>query len=275
MLLKNEDFADASVYLRVLEKRMLNNDSVNRIADASGVSETLRLIAQNSEYEFSSLKRTADYEDVLKETQKKLYETLYKLSKSKEIIDILSLKYDFHNLKTALKAKFLGIDAAGVYSAAGTFSVAAMKNYLTEKKRASDLPDFIYDAADAVLKAFEDNSDPQEIDILLDRQLFARMISLCEEVKNEFITEYVRLSIDFYNIKTLMRVKNMQKGTRFLGECLVPGGKAEKSFLLENYDKSPETLAQVFYYKYFGDTVKKGMESYAKTGNFSYLEKLF
>jgi V/A-type H+-transporting ATPase subunit C len=200
---------------------------------------------------------------------------LYKISKNKDLIDILSLKYDFHNLKTAVKAKFLGIDAVGVYSDAGAISVAEIKKYLAEPKRTGDLPDFIYDAADAVLKAFEDHSDPQEIDILLDKKLFEQMLVLCDEIQNDFITEYVRLSIDFYNIKTLLRVKNMQKGTRFLGECLVPGGKADKSYFLENYDKSPDTLAQVFYYKYFGDTVKQGMESYAKTGNFSDLEKLF
>jgi V/A-type H+-transporting ATPase subunit C len=169
----------------------------------------------------------------------------------------------------------LKTDAGGVYSGAADLSVAAIKKYLSEGKRTGDLPEYIYDAADEVESAYEEKKDPQEIDLILDRLMFQHMLSLCERLENEFITEYVRLSIDFYNIKTLMRVKNMQKGSRFLNECLVPGGLTDKSFLLENYDKPPDALASVFYYKYFGEPVKKGLESYAKTGNFSNLEKLF
>lgn len=275
ILLKDEDFVEASAYLRVLEKRMLNNDSINRIMDAPNASEALKLLSQNSEYEFSALKRTEDYESVLKDELKKTYDLLYKLSNHREVVDIPAAKYDFHNLKVALKSKYLNKDMSYLYSNVTTLNIEDAESFIFKGEKRDDLPEYVLNAVDEAEGSFAENKDPQEIDIILDRHMFAYMLSLCEKAENDFITEYVRLSIDFYNIKTLMRVKNMQKGTRFLNECFVPGGLTDTDYFLEHYDKQPDALASVFYYKYFGDTVRKGLDDYSKTGNYGSLERLF
>lgn len=266
---------EASAYLRVLEKRMLNSDSINRIADAPNASEALRLLSQNSEFEFSSLKRTEDYEDVLKSELKKTYDLLYKLSKSREVIDIPASKYGFHNLKVALKSKYTNKEADYLYSDITDLNLDVVKDFVFNGEKKDELPEYIVNAVEETESSYAENKDPQGIDIVLDRHMFAYMLTLCDKIQNDFITEYVRLSIDFHNIKALMRIKNMQKGSRFLNESLIPGGLTDTNFFLENYDKSPDTLASVFYYKHFGDVMQKGIESYNKTGNYGNLEKLF
>lgn len=272
--MKNEDFVEASAYLRVLEKRMLNSDSINRIVDAPNTLETLRLITQNSEYEFSSLKRTEDYETVLKDELKSTYDLLYKISAHREIVDIPAAKYEFHNLKVALKSKYLNKDMSYLYANITDMNLSDVDKFVLEGGTGELLPEYIVKTVQEVLQSFEENGDPQEIDIIIDKCMFAYMLSICEKIQNEFITEYVRLSIDFYNIKAMLRVKNMQKGTRFLNKAFVQGGLTDTNFLLEHYDKSLDTLASVFYYKYFGDVLQKGMEDYSKTGNYGSLEKL-
>lgn len=273
--MKVEDFVEASAYMRVLEKKMLDNAAMIRISEAANALEALRQISQSSEYDFSSIKRTEDYEAVLKSGLKKTYDLLYKLSAHREIVDVPAAKYDFHNLKVAVKSKYTGKSMSYLYSDITDLSAKDIDAYVLNDEKSDTLPDYILKAVSDTEISYAESKDPQQIDIVFDRHMFARMLDLCKIIESEFITEYVRLSIDFYNIKTLMRVKNMHKGTRFLNECFISGGLTDTDFFLVNYDKSPDMIASVFYYKYFGDIMSKGIESYNKTGNFSSLEKLF
>ena len=249
--------------------------SIGRITDAPNVSEVLRVLSQESEYEFSSSKGIKDYESVLMSGLKNMYGLLYKISAHREIVDIPACKYDFHNLKVALKSKYIHNDADYLYLNITTLDPARIKDFVKSGAENDEFPAYITAAAGDAQNKFDESGEPQDIDVILDRHMFAYMLSVCEKVQNDFITEYVRLSIDFYNIKTLLRVKNMQKGSRFLNESLVSGGLTHTDFFLRNYDKSPEMLTSVFHYKYFGDVIKNGMESYSKEGNYSGLEKLF
>ncbi|MDL2274203.1 V-type ATPase subunit, partial [Oscillospiraceae bacterium OttesenSCG-928-G22] len=47
------------------------------------------------------------------------------------------------------------------------------------------------------------------------------------------------------------------------------------SFYKEQYNKDFSSLATAFHYKHMGDAVKRGIESYERTGTFSLLERLF
>lgn len=270
--MKKEDFIEASSYLRVLEKKLLGDDGMNRAADAANASETLKLISQNSGYDFSTLEKPEDYEMALKDELKKTYEMLYNLSGRREIIDIPAAKYDFHNLKAALKAKHLGAEWERLFFSVTDLSAQAVEALVKNGKK-DDVPVYVAEAVSDADGAFAETNDPQMIDIIMDRHMFKHMLSLCRKLDNAFITEYVKLSIDFSNIRTLMRVKNMQKGTRFLSECLIEGGLTDKDAFVAGYDKPPESLAAAFQYKHFGDAVALGLEDYAKTKNFSGLEK--
>lgn len=263
--MKSEDFVEASGYLRVLEKRMLNSGSVERIIDASSASEVLKLLSQNSEYDFSGITRTEDYEIVLKAGLKNAYDLLYKISPKPIIVDILAAKYVFHNLKVALKSKYLNKNMDYLYSDIPRVGIDLN----------GDAPEHIKTAASVAIKTFDETNNPQDIDIILDKHMFGYMLDLCEQFQNDFITKYVQMSIDFYNAKTLMRAKEMQKDRRFLNECFVAGGLISASFFLENYDKHPNELAPVFYYKYFGEVMKESFAAYEKQGNYSTMEKLF
>lgn len=274
-MFKNEDFVEASAYLRVLEKRMLNSDSINRIIDAPNALEALRLITQNSNYDFNSLKRLNDYELVIHAELKKAYDLLYQISKHSEVVDIAAAKYDFHNIKVAMKAKYTKTDMTHLYSAFGAADSVVLAAYVKDPAAGQQLPAYVKEAVRAVETDFAETKDPQRIDIILDKLMFDRMIELGEIVGNDFIMHYLRLSIDYYNLKTMLRVKGMEKGTGFLQEAFVPGGLTDLKVMIVHYDKTPEQLKTAFYYRYFGDLISAGIENYQKTGNFSLLEKLF
>ncbi|MDR1700737.1 MAG: V-type ATP synthase subunit C [Lachnoclostridium sp.] len=273
--MKSENFVEASSYIRVIEKKLLSSDSIRRISEASTAAEALKQISGNSGYDFSSLNKTSDYEKVLKQELKETYQLLYKISPQKEVVDILADKYVFHNIKVTLKAKYIQKDSDHLYLPIAGPGVLPLKKYILDNEKDDVLPEFIIQAIDDAEKVYEESKDPQDIDIILDKHMYQDMLMLCKEVHNDLITEHTKMSVDFHNIKAFVRVKSMDKGTRFLGKCLVSGGLTNTEYFLSHYDKSPDVISSVFYYKYFGDVIKKGMESYNRTGNYSDLEKLF
>jgi V/A-type H+-transporting ATPase subunit C len=263
--------------MRVLEKKLLAGGGFERAADSPGVPEALRLLSQNSDYNFGSLSKPDDYELLLKAELKRVYALAYGAVPSREVVDVLACKYDFHNIKAALKERLhkgrtsppymavTDIDPALIQAAVNAGKVSALK---------SDIPAHLVDAIDEARAAWEKTENPQSIDIAVDKAMFRHMLKLCEKLSSEMIAGHVKAQIDFYNLKTLLRAKNMKKPAAFVSGCIIPGGNVDESFFTANYNKAPSALVQPGFYKSFGAALKKGVEEFEKSGNFSQLERL-
>jgi V/A-type H+-transporting ATPase subunit C len=275
--LSSSDYINVSAYVRVLEKKLLQGSGFERAADAPGVPEALRLLSQNSDYSFGSLQRPDDYELLLKAELKRVYALAYGAAPGREAVDILACKYDYHNIKAALKERlhkgrtpppYMAVTDIGpsmIESAVNGAQVSALK---------SDLPAHLVEGIDEAKAAWEKTGSPQGIDIAVDKAMFRHMLSLCEKLGSGLVTEHVKAQIDFYNLKALLRAKNMKKPAAFISGCLIPGGGVDGSFFAANYNKAPSALVQPGFYKSFGAALKKGVEEFEKSGNFSQLERL-
>lgn len=272
--MKDTDFLSMTTYVRVQEKKLLDRAAIDRVSDAANVRDALRLITQHSAYDFGALRRPEDYETVVKAELRGTYQMAYRIAANiPELPEILGCKYDYHNVKVALKAKYLGQEG-GPYVEATPVEPSLIAKVVAKYDSKANLPLNLHAAIQAGSAAYERAENPQDIDIALDQLQYAHMLALAARIESAFITGYVRALIDFYNVRTLMRVKNMQKGTAFLAECLVPGGNADPAFFLQNYGKSGGALALAFAFKSFGGEVKAGVEAYEKSGNFAELERL-
>lgn len=274
--MKNTDFLDASAYLRVQEKRLLTAAALERAAETASIKEALRMLSQNSDYDFTSQKGESEYEDSLKAELARVYTLAYSLTEHTCLVDILACKYDYHNLKAALKAKHFPQRTANPYIAVTKIEPARLERLFEDgiDPLKTELPMHLIEAAAAMREAFAKADTPQSIDIAADKAMFAHMLTLAAQTDSEFIVNYVKTAIDFYNIKALVRVKDMKKGTAFLSDCLANGGLTATDFFVENYSKTLSAMLPVFYYKYFGDAMRLGVESYERTGNFSQLERM-
>jgi V/A-type H+-transporting ATPase subunit C len=274
--LKDTDFLGMSSYVRVKEKSLLSGAGLERIADAPSTAEALRMLSQQSDYDFSNLRRPEDYETVVKAEQKRAFEMAYDLAaECPAVVGIIGAKYDYHNVKAALKAKYQG--GAEDIPLLELTSVSAAEILLIVRKYdpKSSLPAHILAAIRAGEDAYEKSGgNPQMIDVALDRLLYAHMGKLAAELGNDFITGYVKNAIDYYNLKTLVRARSMQKGTAFLASALAEGGATDPALFTASYGKAGGALALAFAFKGYGAAAKAGMESFERTGNYSELERL-
>ncbi len=268
------NFTQAVARLRVLETRLLNKLKIERMIDSASADDVLKILQEN---EYASLmgnvKRAEDYNILLKEELKRVYSLMYNVSPDPIIVDIMSLKYDYHNIKVMLKGRAIDKDLSHMLIPIGTVNIEKLKFYM----KAMEYKELNPEMREAIIeteKVYQELNDPQKIDIMLDRYMYVDMLTKAKETKNEFIIDYVKRSIDFSNIKSIIRLKKQQKDVSFFGEVILSGGDIKNDVLLRAFSEPIENMATKFSSSKYGEVVRIGLEEYIKTGKLSSLEKL-
>lgn len=201
------EFTQGVARLRVLEKRLLNKLKFERMIDGSSPMEALRIL-QETEYNafMGNIKSSDDYDILLKEELKRVYNLMDEISPDKSIVDIMRIKYDYHNLKVLLKARLLKKNLDYLMMDVGTIATENMKLMINTEDYKS-LPAKMKDAFLEAEKAFKTYDDPQKIDIIIDKYMYEDLSLKSENMEYDFIKNYFKSNIDFINMRTYVRLK--------------------------------------------------------------------
>ena len=267
------DYGQSVVTIRVLEKRLLTRNRLERMIEAETPEEVLKLLGE-TEYsqDMADIQGSQDYETILKRETERVFSIVRSMVKNTAIVDILSLKYDYHNLKVLLKSKITGKDFSSLLMQAGTIDAGKFKTKF--ELQSNDLPQEILDAINEVQKDFEENHDPQRIDILVDKHYFKNLTRLAKEIDVKVITDYVEGLIDFQNMITLFRVKKQNRDARFLETVIFEDGTISKNKIVESINDNTDTILNKFKNEKLGIYLTKGLEVFSETKRLSELEKI-
>lgn len=268
------DYGRSVVTVRVLEKRLLNKSRLERMIEAETPDEVLKLLGE-TEYSQSmtDIKNSREYEKILKKETERVFSLIRKMSNDSEIVDILSLKYDYHNLKILLKGKLTGKDFSMLLMDAGTVKSGKLKAQF-DAENYGDLPEEFSKAANEVEKDFDENKNPQRIDIIVDKYYYFHLLKIAEKINVKILKDYVESLIDFQNIITLLRVKKQNKDFKFLENVIHEGGKISKDKIVSSLNDSVESIANKFRKEKIGNYLVKGAEIFNEEGRLSELEKI-
>lgn len=268
------EFTQVIPRLRVLETRLLDKAKIDRMIDGDSANEALKVL-QESEYAnvMTGVKRAEDYEVVLSKELKRVYELMYDASPSKSLIDLMSIKYDYHNIKVLLKGIFLKKDLSDMLIPVGKINLSLLKHSIDNDNMA-DLPSAMRTGIEKTKEVFEGTKDPQQIDITLDNAMFEEMREIAKELDDRFVDKYVSALIDLTNLKTLLRVKKQNKNRDFLQEVIINGGAIDEDTLVALLNDAPENISNKLAFTNYNEIIKIGIEDYAKTDSASLLEKL-
>ncbi len=272
--MKRESYIQASATIRVREKKLLNKSYLNRIIDAASLEETLRFLL-DSDYQtyINSLKRPEDYEIALSERNEAFYKELYSISPDSTPIDLVTLKYLYHNLKVVVKEYVQDEDYSDMYLKVRNLNIDGLKEDIKDEKRLKS-DENIYEEVREAIAIYDKTKDPQEIDIYLDNMYYKHLKELAKESEVELFIRYVEDLIDFTNIKTFIRCRNQNRTGEFLNHVLIEGGNIDTKDLVLNlgkeFDENSSFIKSSRVYKY----LKQGIEDYKKTHSLSIFEKL-
>ncbi|MBU5592819.1 V-type ATP synthase subunit C [Clostridium sp. MSJ-4] len=260
--------------LRVLETRLLDRAKIDRMIDSDSAEDALKVL-QESEYStlMSNVKRAEDYEVILSAELKRVYKMLYDMTPEDSVVDIMSLRYDYHNIKVLIKGKLLEKDFSYMLISVGTLDINKLK-YALDNESYRDLNPIMRKAIEEALEDFSTSKDPQKIDIILDKYLFMHQLSLSKDIEDKFLEKYLKYLIDLTNIKTLLRVKKQQNTRDFLNNTIIEGGYVDRDRLNSLYNDSVENIAGKLAFTDYSEVLKAGIEAYSKTGSINLFEKL-
>ena len=267
-------FAQAIPRVRVLETRLLDKAKVDRMVDSNSAEEVMKIL-QETEYAnvMSGVKRPEDYEMILSSELKRVYDDMYDMSPSKSLIDIMTIKYDYHNIKVILKGMFLEKDFSYMFIPVGRIDVNKMKVDI-DTNNFSNFSPIMRKAIEESIEDFNSKKDPQRIDIILDKYMFENLREISKSLQDSFTDKYVSALIDLTNVKSLLRVKKQNKGRDFLLSVVIDGGLIDNDTLVTLLNDSTENIVSKLNHTNYADVLKNGVEDYVKTGSAGLLEKL-
>ena len=267
------DFTQGVVRTRVLEKRLLSKAHMERIIDAEDMEEVFRILKE-TEYANHIAKANGiyDYETVLSQELIRIYNLMREISVEQIVVDLLALKYDYHNLKVLIKEKELNKDLADLYLPIGVYDFNKIKAAFKEGNF-TEIPQEYLNAINAVQKDFEQTGDPQRIDLIFDRCYYEHLYKKAVETNIDLFINYVRDMIDFINIKSSIRLKRQGKDIKFFEDVVLPNGTIDKDTILLTLNDSIESMIRKYENYRISPSLMTGLKAYEKTNRLTDLEK--
>lgn len=220
--LKDTNYLFISTYLRAREKNLLTAARMERMIDAPGIEDAAKVLQEIGYGEFSA-ESDRELSAALAAEREKLFADLYRFVPDRALVDVFRVKYDYHNIKTLLKAQAMGLDGRHLLLDAGRVEIERMEKAVAEG--AYDLlPPALATAAKEAAEVIGTTGDPQRGDFVLDRAYYAEMLASAQRTRSKFLTEYVRTTIDAANLRSVVRTLRMKKNGDFLKKVLFEGG---------------------------------------------------
>ena len=267
------DFIQGVTRTRVLEKKLLSRAKIDRIIEAKDIDEVFKALNETEySHAIAETSRGEDYENILSYELKKLYKTMREITADQSIVDLMALKYDYHNLKVMIKEKELNKDLSELYSPIEVVDFSKLKENFLEGNYKDMEPEY-REAIEEVERDFEATKDPQRIDLILDRYYFKHLYKMAEEVGIELFIHYVKDIIDFINIRSSIRLKRQGKDIGFFEDVILPNGNIDREDILFTLKDSVDNMLHKFRNSRISPGLLKGLESYKETERLSDFEK--
>lgn len=229
--LKDTDYLFISTYLRARERDLLTAAGMDRMIEAPTVEDAAKVLQEIGYGEFSA-SSDRELNAALVRERENMFADLYRFVPDKAVVDVFKVKYDYHNLKVMLKANAMGLDGRHLLMDAGRVPAGQLAEIVTEGSF-DRLGDVLGAAAAEASEILSTTGDPQLSDFALDRAYYREMLSAAEATGSKFLTDYVRVTIDAANLRSVVRTLRMHKGGDFLEKVLFAGGTVSVSSIVD------------------------------------------
>lgn len=220
--IKDVNYLAQSMRVHVLETRLLSRDRIERMLAASTNEEAAKVLAECGYPELTELTATA-LEKVLTEQQQEVLADLGGAVPDETLVDVFKVRHDYHNAKVLVKAEALGVDEDRLLVWGGRYDPEKLaEDY--KREELNDCSDTFRQGVSRAREALAATGDPQQADFALDRAYFEELTAMAGATGSKFLVGYAALLIDVANLRAVVRVSRLNKGTDFLNQVLVPGG---------------------------------------------------
>jgi V/A-type H+-transporting ATPase subunit C len=277
------DFAYSVALIRTLENFLLNENEVERMMLAPSSADAFKIL---NEFDYSDnkagIENQADFQKVIDEGLLEIVEILKKVTPEKRILYILWFHYDFHNIKTMVKALLSGKpyeEIEPLLNRLGAIPLEALKKFIFEKENVlfglegEQTEHYIKKKIRKVQELFEKEKNPQIIDLYLDQKLMKVIHGIAQDSQNQFLIEYIKKYIDLNNIRLMFRMKSQEKPAHLFKIALLWNGNIPATRFKDAFRSKLSELPDIMKLTAYAKIVETGYKHFENEKTFIYLER--
>lgn len=262
-------FAHSIARIKAMENRLLGRAKLDSLIDAKDFSDSVKMIQDTLYGEYMA---SDSYENGLKSALEDVYQHMYDIIPVHEVIDVLAVRYDGHNIKSILKGKFSGFDTSSMLINVGTIPIERLKQMILEENY-SNIPETVVKTVQKAVSTFNQSGDPQDIDLIVDKGIFEYAMEIAKNSKYDYLVEFVRFNIDITNLKTFIRIKAQERSIEFLDKVFINGGTLEYNRFADYINESLERFADKLSYTDFSKWSDQGISEYIRNGDLGSIDR--
>lgn len=210
--------------VRVLETRLLDRATLERLVDAQDFAEQKRVLSEGPYGRFLDQAVTAaDVERAIDDALGSAYAFLDEAGLPAEVVRFFRLRFDYANVKAAVKARLFDADMEGLLSRHGTVARDLFSGPLDR------LPEPLGSLATRLMEKDAAGESPMTVlDASVDRAMFSALRAVARDSKSAFLAQMAATMIDLANLKTIVRASAAGLEPEFVEqELLIEGGTVD------------------------------------------------
>ena len=222
--------------VRAMEAKLLDDYFFSRL-DSESPAGALRLLT-DTVYgpSFSTLENVNEFEAAFEQHLGEILDELQKMIEEPEIISVLRLQYDFHNLKPSFLAFIRRSELdPGQLSALGNLPAELLRTCI-ERNDEAPLSEFfgdVWEESSQIWHQQVEQSPLTGLNEYWDSAYWKRVSTQSHTTGNDFLRKYIQTRIDWENLERIVRKKILEEHELEIEYEVVDGGTFRLDLLKE------------------------------------------
>ena len=245
-----------------LMTKLINHDKLSRLLDAKNGETALKMVMEFGFGEGVTVTNPFEFELLCDKEEENLYNFIIETCPSEHALKCLTLSYDYHNLKSALKVKYgKNVDYGKLV-------------YRYTRKSADELKDQVLSDNYEDLSLFQaelckkidefhilGNLTPLKIDIESNLAMYSEIFQALKNAHDPLLMEYYQKKVNFINLSTVVRAKAFNLTDNMALSMLIPFGTFDETVFTAYLEGNGESLIEKLRFTEYKELGKVLIES--------------
>ncbi|WP_421077738.1 V-type ATP synthase subunit C [Methanothermococcus sp. Ax23] len=287
-LMENAPFAYVNARVRSMESRLLDEHKLNELIESAGMTEFIGLLedTEYGPYISDASNDAMGIEKALNTHLAHVYQTLSEISpsKSRKILKLFEKRFDVQNIKTLLRAKYVGLDAEETFKLIiplGTIPENKLRE-LCETKAIEEVVNGLEGTEYSKilsneLATYEQTGKLISFELALDKYILENLWKSVgiEGTNEDIFKEFVGAIIDIENLKVILRGKADGLSSENILNYILNVGYELAPWKLKELAESEsiEGVISSLEGTKYGTIISENLEEYDKTKSVYVFEK--
>lgn len=242
----DSSYGPINTTIRVYENYLLSKNQYDRMLEAKYYEDAV-IVLHDTIYrdEVDEAVKNQNYDPMLLNELVKTYNWVKEQSPSQELIELITLKYAYHNIEVLFKEKYMDKDFSHTLINIGAFPIYEYRKAIATG-HSDVLPQKYVDNINDIHTYFDEMPSIKDLDVYLDRVYFDHMLTLAREIDDPEVTQYIKHLIDLSNLSVFFRALANGQSRNHIQAVLSEGGTVPIEIYLnlasENMDNAVNEL---------------------------------